>query len=161
MSFSFIKTLNLTFPPQPRSSGSSGLSSLSAGADRWSVSARSSAPSARPRPHGQPEPHRQPAGQSEPGAGRRLHQPGGGQPEPADERAGRARDGGRGGPGARLAGLVVLGGEVRRPAHDRVLQLQPEPLPAGDEHAAPHVPVSSGQFLFVVLLGKYVQSAVL
>lgn len=137
-------------PPQPRSPGRSGLRSLGASGNHRSVPAGSRPPCARPspRPHSQSKPHRQPAGQSEPGTGRRFHRPGAGEPEHAHERTGRSGDGGRGGPGARLAGLVVLGGEVRRSAHDRVLQLQPESLPAGDEHAPPHVPVSpDGCFL--------------
>lgn len=127
---------------QPRGPGRGALRLVLAGADRRPVPACPCPPLARPGPPGEPEPHQRPPGQPRPGPGRRLPQRRRGQPEHADERAGRGGDGGRRGRRARLAGLAVLGGEGRRPAHDRVLQLQPQPLPAGDEHPPPHVPVS-------------------
>lgn len=128
---------------QPCSVGSSGHRPLCASHNRWPVPSRSCPPSTRPSPLSQSEPHRQHASESEPSARRRLHQPRGGQPEHAYERAGRACNGGRGGNGAGLAGLAVLRREIRRSAHDRVLQLQPESLSASDEHPLPDVPVSS------------------
>lgn len=139
---SHILDVRLVFHQQSCSFGSSRHCSLSASCHCWPVPACSRPPGTCPSPHSQSEPHQQLASKSEPSAGRCLHQPRGGQPEHENERAGRARSGGRGGCGARLVGLVVLCCEIRHSGHDRVPQLQPESISAGDEYSPPHVPVS-------------------
>lgn len=129
--------------PQPRSIGGSRLRLLCTSYNHWPVPTCPRPPSTCPSSLSQSEPHQQPPSESEPSAGWRFHQPRRGQPQHADERAGRTGNGGRRGHGARLAGLDVLRRKVRRSAYDRVLQLQLDSLPAGDEHPPPHVPVSS------------------
>lgn len=84
------------FHQQPGSVGSSRHRPLCTSYNHRPVPTCSCTPSTRPSPLSQPEPYQQPASESEPGAGRRFHQPRRGQPEHADERAGRACNGGRG-----------------------------------------------------------------
>lgn len=131
------------FHQQPRSIGGSKVRLLSPSYNHWTVPTCPCPPSTCPSSLSQSEPHQQPPSEPEPSSGWCFHQPGRGQPELTDECAGRTCNGGRRGHGARLARLVVLHRKVQRFAYDRVLQLQPKSLSAGDEHPPPHVPVSS------------------
>lgn len=63
--------------------------------------------------------------------------------EPPYECPGRTHDGGGGRRGTWLAGLVLLWHQIRCSARYHLLQLQPDPLSVGDEHAADYVPVST------------------